>query len=762
MLNQSEMLMKTGRLIMICLMAVSSLMKSCSDKPSYPKMLMEERFSHPQPYGPPCPLILSGWETDLAGGDIKYDYFRSLTMTDTSESSPVSISKSFIKQTSGVITVEFRFKPDRYQDFEFQLLGSDKKLFCIGITAAGELYYHSGNGDKNIFEIYKPEKEYGILIQADADDRSSMFYVNGTPCSEPVKWDDRICLIDSVSFRTGSASTGELMLFGCRIHTGYEINDTFISYTDISSPAYWDISGGAITVETTHNSVYPDILSMKIRNRKDTEAKAVRKTSKGYQKFTVEAAFMIPERFPGYALCLENDDASGVRIETTETHLCVRDVSGSITEIVPYRENIWYHMMFEVDTDLQSCVLTVNGKKSEIKIPFITMVESLDRIAIVTPSENQAIIWIDDVKWYEPVPLARDYVPEPVPAKHPGTLIGVQSCPLWREGSHGGWDFISPFGKDRKPLLGWYEDGNPEVSDWEIKWLSENGVDFMFYTWFLPPGRTEGPIKSSALDDSLHHGFFRAKYKEYMKFAITWENNPSHSCIGSSDFRNNIVPYWFEYYFNDPQYLIIDNKPLVGILSYEGLIRDFGSKEAVKEEMDHLQNAFVEAGFDGANIITWYHGTDPKEMKDRYDAGLDATYAYTFWSDEPDKIHDYLEKQRDSGTGLNVVPVMSMGWDHQPWGGKPLGWMSSEDYSSHAVWIKDVFMPSLPEGSIGRKLLLLDNWNEFGEGHFIMPTEGLGFRYLDVIRKTWIGETIRNAVPSDRQKKRINNLHLKD
>jgi hypothetical protein len=35
------------------------------------------------------------------------------------------------------------------------------------------------------------------------------------------------------------------------------------------------------------------------------------------------------------------------------------------------------------------------------------------------------------------------------------------------------------------------------------------------------------------------------------------------------------------------------------------------------------------------------------------------------------------------------------------------------------------------------KTIILDNWNEYGEGHFIMPTRGYGFSDLDAVRNVF-------------------------
>jgi len=42
---------------------------------------------------------------------------------------------------------------------------------------------------------------------------------------------------------------------------------------------------------------------------------------------------------------------------------------------------------------------------------------------------------------------------------------------------------------------------------------------------------------------------------------------------------------------------------------------------------------------------------------------------------------------------------------------------------------------SLPEGSWGKKIFMIDNWNEWDEGHYVAPSHEFGFRYLQAIRE---------------------------
>ena len=53
----------------------------------------------------------------------------------------------------------------------------------------------------------------------------------------------------------------------------------------------------------------------------------------------------------------------------------------------------------------------------------------------------------------------------------------------------------------------------------------------------------------------------------------------------------------------------------------------------------------------------------------------------------------------------------------------------------------------LPETAWGRRMLMIDNWNEWDEGHFVAPSHSFGFRYLEAIREEL---TARDNLPDYR------------
>jgi len=59
-----------------------------------------------------------------------------------------------------------------------------------------------------------------------------------------------------------------------------------------------------------------------------------------------------------------------------------------------------------------------------------------------------------------------------------------------------------------------------------------------------------------------------------------------------------------------------------------------------------------------------------------------------------------------------------------------------KDFENLLTQAKD-FISDLPDNELGSKMLLLDNWNEWGEGHYIAPYREYGFGYLDAVRKVF-------------------------
>ena len=254
---------------------------------------------------------------------------------------------------------------------------------------------------------------------------------------------------------------------------------------------------------------------------------------------------------------------------------------------------------------------------------------------------SPGVMWIDDVQVYPWRDYPSDYVPEPKPSPAQAPyLLGVQSCNLFREGrAYAGWDYIYPFREKREPYLGWYDEGAPEEVDWEIKWQVEHGISFEMHCWYRPDSAINHPIKDGVLDHSIIKGLFNARYSHLAKFAIMIE------CEGAcetnmTDWQQNLVPYWIEYFFKDPRYLKIDGKPVFSIWGLPELLRMLGGEENVRQAIQLLRDECKKSGFPGLWVLVEDHDANLKKMQLQKSLGFDYGYAYC-WGTKAGDVNLY-------------------------------------------------------------------------------------------------------------------------
>lgn len=342
------------------------------------------------------------------------------------------------------------------------------------------------------------------------------------------------------------------------------------------------------------------------------------------------------------------------------------------------------------------------------------------------------------------------YVPKPRPVRT-GRLVLAHYCPLWRYGGHAkGWDTIEAW-PERRPALGFYDEGDPEVADWHIKFALEHGISGFIFTWdkiWLDP----------SVSNSLGAGvsaFLRARYVDRAKFCINWADQFYAS--NPKELRTRIFPYWLKTFFTHPSYVVIDGKPVLFITHPSHLERWMGGRAATRRCLDEMRQRCVEAGFAGLTVV----GCEPTARANRLQAlvetGYDASSAYILWADlrhragrdlegiptfshaEAMAVHGEILAKRAKATLPDLVTVQ-MGWDSRPWHGAETPYYmagTTVEQFREACRTARRIADGHPPGSLARRLVVIDNWNEFGEGHFIEPSAGYGFGFLDAVRDTF-------------------------
>jgi len=333
---------------------------------------------------------------------------------------------------------------------------------------------------------------------------------------------------------------------------------------------------------------------------------------------------------------------------------------------------------------------------------------------------------------------AKPAIPEPQPAPTE-ILIGAHHCPLWEADQPQMWNQVVKH-PERTPALGFYSQENPEVADWETKWAVEHGISYFVYCWYRDG--QGGPVKMR-FGSAIHDALFKSRFVSKMKFTIMWENQ-SRGRAGvadEADLMNNLLPFWIDNYFRHPSYLKIDNRPLLFIYRPEFLVQDLGSVQNVRSAFDKMRQACRGAGFDGLYLLGEYRGLDRNHLQRMKNLGLDYTFAYCWHvQNNPDPARaiatqmDYLKRTQDLGVLPQVVTV-SQGWSG--WHDEGSIWkIPPAEYKTLLQKAKE-FVRTMPAGQLGSKTLLLDNWNEWSEGHYLAPHKEFGFGYLDAVREVF-------------------------
>lgn len=330
------------------------------------------------------------------------------------------------------------------------------------------------------------------------------------------------------------------------------------------------------------------------------------------------------------------------------------------------------------------------------------------------------------------------YIPEPVPAPT-SMLIGAHHCPLWEADKPEMWHNVLKH-PERTPALGFYAQENPEVADWETKWAVEHGISFFVYCWY----RTEqGGAVKTRFGSAIHDALFKSRFVNKMKFTLMWENQARGKAgvVDEQDLFTNLLPYWMENYFQHPSYLIVDNKPVLFIYRPEYLVDDLGGVANVANAFSRMRQVCRESGFDGLYLLGEYRGTDPAHLELMKNLGLDYTFAYCWYvHDNPTPERaiqtqmEYIRKTQE----LNILPqvvTVSQAWSG--WRDEGTIWKIPPPQFETLLRQAREFVSTLPQEQLGSRMLLLDNWNEWGEGHYIAPYREYGFGYLDAVRKVF-------------------------
>jgi len=313
---------------------------------------------------------------------------------------------------------------------------------------------------------------------------------------------------------------------------------------------------------------------------------------------------------------------------------------------------------------------------------------------------------------------------------------------------------LGPY-QDRQPLVGWQDSGACAVEQ-QLAWAHNFGIDFFVFDWYYNVQVNDpGENLNSALE--ITHGL---PDRHGMQYAILYVSAPPFD-VSPTDW-GSAVNEWVGY-MSDPAYLRINGLPVLFVLNVGVVLQDFGGSDpAVSSALAQLRSAAQAAGLPGVYVIGGFGEPDgtmgqatltpgfSTAQTDGYDAV--ALYNYPF---APTPVNGVLPfstlsqagqwtwSEAVSYSGLPFLPTAMAGWDPRPWNEAEgatgdLMWYSRTP-PDVASFVQDAITwtqanPQLrPEPSPTPPLVLIEAWNEFGEGSHMLPTVGDGTSYGDAV-----------------------------
>ncbi len=352
-----------------------------------------------------------------------------------------------------------------------------------------------------------------------------------------------------------------------------------------------------------------------------------------------------------------------------------------------------------------------------------------------------------------------DQISPPQPAKS-DRVVAVHYYAAWKKGAaglHNGFHDLHSY-PERTPLWGYYDEGNPDVCDWEIKWAAEHGINCFIHCWYRKKDNEGKPVTVSDLrcGHGLHEALFNANYQNTVKFAIMFEVSPRWGATDEQDMLDHLMPFWTENYFKRENYLCIDNKPVVFIYCQPRLTKIFLDPSVQKRTFDACRAYAEKCGFSGMIFAAnAYANSDRAEYDDFMARGYDFLFGYNAGF-SPEKNYptdeEIIEGQcrrfenRLQCAPMGFIPTASCFADPTPrttehwmnlgyhFDKVPIWYLSPNGFRQVLRRMKQD-ADRLPEGAWGKRIFMIDNWNEWDEGHYIAPSHEFGFRYLQAIRE---------------------------
>lgn len=343
------------------------------------------------------------------------------------------------------------------------------------------------------------------------------------------------------------------------------------------------------------------------------------------------------------------------------------------------------------------------------------------------------------------------------------------------------WDLVNT-AKPRFPghdqpvqlLDGCPDDSDPAAVAKEIDYAADSGIDVFVYDWYWADGH---PIQHEALE----RGFMKAPNRSRMKFALMWANHDRSDAFRPA-LGHSADKYWWKLkwtseefleamdycirtYFASPEYYRKDGKVFFSVYSAMRLIDRVGGPEKMKATLAAAQEKMKAAGLPPIHFSAMVHNV--KDLPKAKAAGYDSASSYNvtpYDFDDNDvgrevgrgkkqvltheefaQCHRQYNTRIAKASELPYIPTATRGWDCTPRcrQDEPFPWASlSYPYLGVVSGLKpEIFRGILEDvrrqaenDPLKPGAILINAWNEYTEGCYLMPDKTSGRKYLDAVK----------------------------
>jgi hypothetical protein len=274
------------------------------------------------------------------------------------------------------------------------------------------------------------------------------------------------------------------------------------------------------------------------------------------------------------------------------------------------------------------------------------------------------------------------------------------------------------------------------------------------------------------MEEALEKGFLQAPNRNRMKFALMWANHDRRDqfcpefgkprtvwlpCRHSPRDLERVIEYGIEHYFREPNYWRVNGRLFFSIFESKKFIEQIGGPEKTRTLFEKIDARLAKANLPPMHWSAMVH--DPKLSVLAKEAGFLSTSRYNINAsgkecpDGKDQYSDLMNTHREYWTKMVNAPlvnnpVVTMGWDSTPRCRPDVPWpFPKKDYPYVPVVVGNT--PELYEQLLRDAAkhiendphnpfaIVLNAWNEWTEGGYLLPEERTDTAYLEAIKRTF-------------------------